>query len=123
MSLYKRDHPRTAAELLVRIHLADGVVVHATTANLSRAGFQIAADPQTVGLLFPASHQPVPRERTEVRTELHVPGRHGEPAVIDARCAAVFARRIAAEQYRVGFQYTVIEPDEEERLGAFVEGG
>lgn len=123
MSHYKRDHPRTAAELLVRIHIADGEVNHATTANLSRAGFQIAADPQTVGLLFPASQQPVPRERVEVHTEVHLPGRHGESLVVEARCAAVFARRIAAAQYRIGFQFMSIEPEVEELLGAFIDAG
>ena len=32
------------------------------------------------------------------------------------------SRRIAAEQYRVGFQFTDIKPDMEAVLGAFVDG-
>jgi len=123
MSDYKRDHPRAVAELQVRIHLVDGQVIHATTVNLSRAGFQVAADPQTVGLLFPASPQPVPRQRIEVQVELQLPGRQREPSVVEAGGTAVFARRIAASQYRVGFQFTSIGPEAEELLGAFIDAG
>ena len=122
MSQYKRDYPRTAAELLVRIQLRDGPMIHATTANLSRAGFQVAADPQTVGLLFPVTPTPNPRQRVEVEAELHLPGGQGDSRVVNTRSAAVFARRIAAAQYRVGFQFTDIEPEVEAVLGAFVDG-
>ena len=123
MSNYKRDHPRTVAELLVRFQLPDGETIHATTANLSRAGFQVAADPHTVGLLFPVTWQPNPRQRVEVTAELHLPASQGDAAVLNARSAAVFARRVAAEQYRVGFQFTDIEPEVEAALGSFVDGG
>ena len=123
MSDYKRDHPRALAELLVRIRLADGQVIHATTANLSRAGLQVAADPPTVGLLFPITHQPNPRQRIEASVEVHLPATPGEADVVNARCAAVFARRIAASQYRVGFQFTQIEEADERRLEEFVDAG
>ena len=122
ISHYKRDHPRTVAELLVRFQLPDGQTIHATTANLSRAGFQVAADPHTVNLLFPVTQQPNPRQRTEVQAELHLPAQQGDANILNARSAAVFARRVAAEQYRVGFQFTAIEPEAEEVLGAFVDG-
>lgn len=122
MSNYKRDHPRTLAELLVRYRLPDGETIHASTANLSRAGFQVAADPHTVALLFPITLTPNPHQRVEVTAELRIPARKGEPLVVNVRSAGVFARRVAAEQYRVGFQFTDVEPDVESVLGEFVDG-
>lgn len=99
-----REHPRLAVAVPVRVTLPDGEILHGVTENLSCAGFQLRGGPPAVAALFGDTLQPVPRQRREAHAVLgsEMPA----PAVsVSVRCAAVFARRVAQNEFQIGFQF------------------
>jgi hypothetical protein len=105
-----REHPRLAVAVLVRIDLPGGETLHGHTENLSCAGFQIRGGPQEVAALFAGSLQPVPRQRCEAAAELSTDDATRSLSA-SVRCAAVFARRVAENQFQMGFQFLSLSPE------------
>ncbi len=103
--------------------MRDGEVIHAITVNLSPAGIQIACDRVTVNSILPVSQRPLPRNTPEVDVRLRFPESSGMPEVIDARCKAVFSRRVAENEYRIGLQFQGFEGDDYQKLECFLDDG
>ena len=103
--------------------MPDGEVIHAITVNLSPAGIQIACDRVTVNSVLPLSQRRVPKRTREVEVRLRFPESSGMPDVIDARCAAIFSRRIAENEYRIGLQFLGLEGDDYQKLEHFLDDG
>jgi c-di-GMP-binding flagellar brake protein YcgR len=118
---YKRDHPRIAVELLVEIVPPDRPVIHASTVNLSRAGFQLHADGEMVSVLFPRTTQPAPGDRVSVTVRLRVPREREDAAFVETRCEAVFSRRVAENEYRIGLQFGDMSEEDEALLDAYID--
>ena len=103
--------------------MPDGEVIHAITVNLSPAGIQIACDRVTVNSVLPLSQRRVPKRTREVEVRLRFPESSGMPDVIDARCAAIFSRRVAENEYRIGLQFLGFEGDDYQKLEHFLDDG
>jgi hypothetical protein len=85
--------------------MSGGEVIHALTVNLSPAGIQLACDRVTANSILPISHLALPARPAEVDIRLRFPESSGMPDIIDARCVAIFSRRIAENEYRIGLQF------------------
>jgi hypothetical protein len=120
---YKRDYPRIPAHLPVELSMPDGEIIHAITVNLSPAGIQIACDRVTVNSILPLSQRRLPRNTRQVEVRLRFPGSSGMPHIIDARCTAVFSRRVAENEYRIGLQFQGFEGEDYQKLEHFLDGG
>ena len=103
--------------------MPDGEIIHAITVNLSPAGIQIACDRVTVNSILPLSQRRVPASTREVDVRLRFPESSGMPDVIDARCTAVFSRRVAENEYRIGLQFQSFEGDDYRKLEHFLDNG
>jgi len=103
--------------------MPDGEVIHAITVNLSPAGIQIACDRVTVNSVLPLSQRRLPKRTREVEVRLRFPESSGMPDVIDARCAAIFSRRIAENEYRIGLQFLGFQGDDYQKLEHFLDDG
>jgi len=109
--------------LPVEVSMPDGEIIHAITVNLSPAGVQIACDRVTVNSILPLSQRRLPRKTRRVDVRLRFPESSGMPEIIDARCAAVFSRRIAENEYRIGLQFQGLDGDDYQKLEHFLDGG
>jgi len=118
---YKRDHPRVAANLPVELTMPGGDTIHALTVNVSPAGVQLACDRVTARAFFPGGQQAMPARKLEIDARLRFPESSGMPAIIEARCAAVFARRVKENEYRLGLQFLGFEGDGHRTLERFLE--
>jgi len=107
----------------VEVAMPDGEVIHAITVNLSPAGIQIACDRVTVNSVLPLSQSRLPKRTREVEVRLRFPESSGMPHVIDARCAAIFSRRVAENEYRIGLQFLGFEGDDYQKLEHFLDDG
>ena len=123
MRKYKRDYPRVPANLPVEVSTPDGEVIHAITVNLSPAGIQIACDRVTVNSIMPLNSRHPPKDTRQVDVRLRFPESSGMPHVIDARCTAVFSRRVAENEYRIGLQFLSFHGDDYRKLEHFVDDG
>jgi len=103
--------------------MPDGEVIHAITVNLSPAGIQIACDGVTVNSVLPLSQRRLPKRTREVEVRLRFPESSGMPDVIDARCAAVFSRRVAENEYRIGLQFLGFEGEDYQKLEHYLDDG
>jgi hypothetical protein len=120
---YKRDYPRVPAHLPVEVSIPGGEVIHAITVNLSPAGIQIACDRVTVNSVLPVSQRRLPKRTREVAVRLRFPEFSGMPDTIDARCTAVFSRRVAENEYRIGLQFLGFEGEDYQKLEHYLEDG
>ncbi|MEE8286412.1 MAG: PilZ domain-containing protein [Gammaproteobacteria bacterium] len=123
MKKYKRDYPRIPAHLPVEVSMPDGEIIHAITVNLSPAGIQIACDRVTVNSILPLSQRRLPKRTRQVDVRLRFPESSGMPDIIDARCTAVFSRRVAENEYRIGLQFQGFEGEDYQKLEHFLDGG
>jgi hypothetical protein len=103
--------------------MPDGEVIHAVTVNLSPAGIQIACDRVTVDSILPLSQRRIPRSTRALDVRLRFPESSGMPDVIDARCQAVFSRRVAENEYRIGLQFQGFEGDAYQKLEHYLDDG
>jgi hypothetical protein len=103
--------------------MPDGDVIHVITVNLSPAGIQIACDRVTVNSILPLSQRRVPVKSREVDVRLRFPESSGMPDVIDARCTAIFSRRVAENEFRIGLQFLSFEGDDYQKLEHFLDNG
>lgn len=103
--------------------MPDGEVIHAITVNLSPAGIQIACDRVTVNSILPLSQRRFPRRTQPVDVRLRFPESSGMPDVIDTRCVAVFSRRVAENEYRIGLQFQGFDGDDYQKLEHFLDDG
>ena len=110
--------------LPVEVSLPDGEVIHAITVNLSPAGIQIACDRITVNSILPLSQPRLPKRTREVDVRLRFPESSGMPDIIDARCTAIFSRRVAENEFRIGLQFHGFEGDDDyHKLEHFLDDG
>lgn len=109
--------------LPVEVSMPDGEVIHAITVNLSPAGIQIACDRVTVDSILPLSQRRLPTSTREVDVRIRFPESSGMPDVIDTRCRAVFSRRVAENEYRIGLQFQGFEGEDYQKLGHFLDEG
>ena len=105
-----REHPRLAVAVAVRITLPDGEILHGRTENLSCAGFQLRGGAPAVAALFADSRQPVPRQRRDAAAVLSIDDA-GQVLTASVRCSAVFARRVAENEFQLGFQFLDLTPE------------
>jgi hypothetical protein len=124
----RRDYPRLGVALHARLLLPGGGIDEGVTQNLSRAGFQLAVGPATVGCLFPHTHQPGPRERERAVVRLGTSA--DESDTVELSCAGVFARRMAQSEWHAGFEFVDLDESQQrwidDRLASAlpqVEGG
>ena len=103
--------------------MPDGEVIHAITVNLSPAGIQIACDRLTVNSVLPLSQRRLPERIREVEVRLRFPESSGMPDIIDARCTAVFSRRVAENEYRIGLQFLGFEGEDYQKLEHYLDDG
>ena len=103
--------------------MPDDEIIHAITVNLSPAGIQIACDRVTVNSILPLSQRRLPRTTRQVEVRLRFPESSGMPDVIDARCTAVFSRRVAENEYRIGLQFQELDGEDYQKLEHFLDGG
>ncbi len=120
---YKRDYPRVPLHLPVEVSLPDGEIIHAITVNLSPAGIQIACDRVTVDSILPLSQRRLPNETRRVKVRLRFPESSGMPDVIDVRCTAIFSRRVAENEYRIGLQFQGLGGEDYRKLEDFLDRG
>jgi hypothetical protein len=120
---YKRDYPRIPAHIPVEVSMPDGEIIHAITVNLSPAGIQIACNRETVNSILPLSQRRLPRNTRQVAVRLRFPESSGMPDIIDARCTAVFSRRVAENEYRIGLQFQGFEGEDYQKLEHFLDDG
>lgn len=109
--------------LPVEVSMPDGEVIHAITVNLSPAGIQIACDRVTVDSILPLSQRRLRTSTREVEVRIRFPESSGMPDVIDTRCSAVFSRRVAENEYRIGLQFQGFEGEDYQKLGHFLDEG
>ncbi len=103
--------------------MPDGEVIHAITVNLSPAGIQIACDRVTVNSILPLSQRRPPKRTRAVDVRLRFPESSGMPDVVEARCTAVFSRRVAENEYRIGLQFQGFEGEDYQKLEHFLDSG
>lgn len=103
--------------------MPDGEVIHAITVNLSPAGIQIACDRVTVNSILPLNQRRLPQSTREVEVRLRFPESSGMPDVVNARCTAVFSRRVAENEYRIGLQFKSFDSDDYQKLEHFLDDG
>jgi len=103
--------------------MPDGEVIHAVTVNLSPAGIQIACDRVTVNSILPLSQRRIPKSTRALDVRLRFPESSGMPNVIDARCQAIFSRRVAENEYRIGLQFQGFEGDDYQKLEHYLDDG
>ncbi len=103
--------------------MPDGEIIHAITVNLSPAGIQIACDRVTVDSILPLSQRRLPKNTRQVEVRLRFPESSNMPHIIDARCTAVFSRRVAENEYRIGLQFQSFEGEDYQKLEHFLDGG
>jgi len=103
--------------------MPDGEIIHAITVNLSPAGIQIACDRVTVNSILPLSQRRLPKPSPAMEVRLRFPESSGMPDVIEARCKAVFSRRVAENEYRIGLQFQGFEGDDYQKLDQFLNDG
>lgn len=117
---YRREYPRIPMAVPVDVQVPDGALIRAKMCNVSRAGMQLACDPVTVGQLLPGGQMPMPSQPVtlDVRFELPV---GGEPVPINVRCAAVFSRRVAQNEFRLGLQFTSFEAEGADHLESYIQ--
>lgn len=118
---YKRDHPRVGVEVPVELMLGDSGTIHVMAVNMSRAGLQVACDKVTVTSVFPQGKRTLPHAPPDIDVVLRLPGVEGGSESIEARCHAVFARRVSENEYRVGLQFVHIGGDQYERLELYID--
>jgi len=118
---YRRDRPRISAELPVEIALEDGSVLHAQTLNVSLAGLQIVCDSVLVARILPEGLQVLPARPAPLSIALRLPAAEHHGRRIEAHCQAVFVRRVAEREYRVGLQFASFEGEGGRALEAFVD--
>ena len=102
MSEYKRDHPRIRESLPVELLTQGDKKLFATTYDLSKRGVQISCDGVTVQEIFGGDGPGPPAKLPTVILKVRLSNSSQEPEQIEAECKAVFARRVAEEEYRVG---------------------
>ena len=107
----------------MEVSTPDGEVIHAITVNLSPAGIQIACDRVTVNSIMPLNTRRPSKDPRQVDVRLRFPESSGMPHVIDARCTAVFSRRVAENEYRIGLQFLSFHGDDYRKLEHFVDDG
>jgi hypothetical protein len=103
--------------------MPDGEIIHAITVNLSPAGIQIACDRVTVNSILPLSQRRLPRNTREVEVRLRFPESSGMPDIIDTRCRAVFSRRVAENEYRIGLQFQGFDGVDYQKLEHYLDDG
>jgi hypothetical protein len=103
--------------------MPDGETIHAVTVNLSPAGIQIACDRVTVNSILPLSQRRVPKSTRILEVRLRFPESSGMPDIIDACCQAVFSRRVAENEYRIGLRFQALEGDDYQKLEHFLDDG
>ena len=103
--------------------MPDGEVIHAITVNLSPAGIQIACDRVTVNSILSLNQRRLPKRSREIEVRLRFPESSGMPDVIDTRCTAIFSRRVAENEYRIGLQFKDFEGDDYQKLEHFLDDG
>lgn len=103
--------------------MPDGEVIHAITVNLSPAGIQIACDRVTVNSILPLNQRRLPSSSREVDVRLRFPESSGMPDVIDTRCVAIFSRRVAENEYRIGLRFLSFQADDYQKLEHFLDDG
>lgn len=105
-----REHPRLAVAVRVRIALPGGETLQGRTENLSCAGFQMRGGPNAVATLFADTLQPVPRQRRDAAAVLSTDDEE-QALSASVRCSAVFARRVAENEFQIGFQFQELTPE------------
>ena len=98
-----------------------GEVIHALTVNLSPAGIQLACDRVAVNSILPMSQRPLPSRNREFYVRLRFPESSGVPDVVETRCAAIFSRRVAENEYRIGLQFLSFEDGGYGKLERFLD--
>ncbi|NIR30105.1 MAG: PilZ domain-containing protein [Gammaproteobacteria bacterium] len=108
---YRREYPRIPVTLPVEVQVADGARIHVKMCNISRAGMQLACDPMTVNRLLPGGQMPLPSQPVtlDVRFELPLSGQEVVP--VSVRCNAIFSRRVAQNEFRLGLQFASFEAE------------
>lgn len=107
----------------MEVSTASGELIHAISVNLSPAGIQIACDRITVNSILPLDQRRLPSSTREVDVRLRFPESSGMPDVIDTRCTAVFSRRVAENEYRIGLRFKSFDGDDYQKLEHFLDDG
>lgn len=127
MRKYKRDHPRLARSLPVKLEPPAGDAIYAETHNISRGGMQIGCDRIVVHIVFPQfedAHSAPAQGATQsddFGVHLTLPASEPTPGVIEGRCQPVFAQQIAEGRYRIGCKFTSLAPEANELLEDYID--
>jgi hypothetical protein len=121
MSEYKRDHPRIRESLQVELITQGDKKLFATTFDVSKRGVQLSCDGVTVQEIFGGPGPAPPAKLPTVILKLRLNHSGQEPEQIEAECKAVFARRIAEEEYRVGLLIHSLSAPSRVALDRFVD--
>lgn len=118
---YRREYPRIPVTLAVEVQTPDGVAIRTRMCNLSRAGIQLACDPITVGRLLPAGQMPLPSQPVTLDVRFELPFSSHEKVPVSVRCNAVFSRRVAQNEFRLGLQFSSFEAEGYDHLENYIQ--
>ena len=117
---YRREYPRIPVTLPVEVQVADGARINVKMCNISRAGMQLACDPITVKRLLPGGQPPLPGQPVTLDVRFELPS--GQDTVpISVRCNAIFSRRVAQNEFRLGLQFASFEAEGYDHIENYIQ--
>ncbi len=117
---YRREYPRIPVTLPAEVQVADGARIHVKMCNISRAGMQLACDPITVRQLLPRG-QPLPGQPVTLDVRFELPTSTQETVPISVRCNAIFSRRVAQNEFRLGLQFASFEAEGYDHIENYIQ--
>ena len=121
MSEYKRDHPRIRESLPIELIAPGNKTLFATSYDISKRGVQLVCDGVTVEEIFGTPGLSPPTKLPTVTLKLRLNYTDREQEQIEAECTAIFSRRVAEQQYRVGLLIDSISEPSRLALERFVD--
>ena len=115
-----RIFPRAPADYPIEIGVRKGEIIHTTLVNVSRNGVMISACHQHFEQLLAANHNVNLNEPLEVDLQFKL-GADDSAEVIATHARAIYVRRIAQDQYHLGFKFLKISQQTDGVIKAYVE--
>ena len=117
----QRRYPRFQVNLPLEIITATGDILSATALNISLSGMELACDRWTAHCITPKGHRTTPDQNIQVHLRFGLPYSDSSPAVVNVHCKVIICRRFAADEYRIGVQYSHFEDDSFTNLKNFLD--
>jgi hypothetical protein len=121
MKKEQRRYPRIQVNLPVEIVTATGDALSATATNISLSGLELTCDRWTAHCITPKGHRTTPDQNIQAHLRLGLPSTSSSPVIVDVQSKVIVCRRFAADEYRIGVQYSRFEGDGFTNLKSYIQ--